>query len=143
MANENMNQQIKQINDLINIDRIERRVFLSVHALITDRIFNKGKDSQNRNIGRYSNGYVKRRLKNNWGASKKVILQFTGQMKNDFSLIRKGDQYGSGFKNIKNGDKSRWVESTYEKEIFSPTRKEIKEANTLYASELNKYLRRG
>lgn len=141
MANDNMNVFIKQLNELINTDKVERRVFSSVHASISDRIF-KGKDEKNRTIGTYSDSYVKRRIKNNWGPSRKVILQFSGQMKNDFSLIKDNEGFGSGFKNTKNGEKSKWVEETYKKEIFSATNEEERKANDLYASELNKFIRR-
>lgn len=136
-----MNIFINQLNELINTDKVERRVFLSVHAAISDRVFTKGKAANGSDIGQYSDGYVKRRVKNNWGSSRKVILQFSGQMKNDFSIIREGGEYGSGFKNNKNGDKSRWVEETYKKEIFSPTKQEEQLANELYGSELKRVLR--
>lgn len=129
-----MNKFIDDLNKLIKTDQLERSVALSVHASITDRIFNKGKSASNTNIGNYSSGYIKARVKRNWGSSRKVILQLTGQMKNDFSVIKEGDDYGSGFKNVKNGQKSRWVEETYKKSIFSPTKKEEKLANKLYAA---------
>lgn len=130
---------IKQINELINSDKVERSVFSSVHAKITDRIFNEGK-SESGQIGTYSTEYIKRRVKNNWGSSRKVILQFTGQMKNDFSLIKDGNDWGSGFKNRKNGDKSRWVEETYDKDIFTATREEQKLAEKLYATECKRII---
>ena len=139
----NMDQFINNINDIIKTDKLERSVFGSVHANILDRIFSKGLDAKNTSIGRYSKGYLKTRIKNNWTASKKVILQFSGQMKNDFSLIKQGRQWGSGFKNSKNGNKSIWVEDTYDKAIFAPTKKEIKLANELYANEAIRLLRRG
>lgn len=130
---------IRQINQLIKSNKVERSVFSSVHARITDRIFNDGR-AENSQIGTYSNEYIKRRVKNNWGSSRKVILQFTGQMKNDFSLIKDGNDWGSGFKNDKNGDKSRWVEDTYDKDIFTANREEQKLAEKLYATELKRFI---
>ncbi len=134
----NMNLFIKQLNTLIQTDKVDRKVLLSVHARVTDRIFGEGKAADTSQIGNYSKGYLKQRQKNKWGGSSKVILQYTGQMKNDFSLIRSGNDLGSGFKNKKNGDKSRWVEGTYDKTIFDLTQSESELIDTLYANELNK-----
>lgn len=136
-----MNIFIAQLNELINTDKVERKVFSSVHARISDRIFGKGKDANDTDIGQYSAGYMKTRIKKNWGPSRKVILQLSGQMKNDFSLIV-SPELGSGFKNDKNGDKSRWVEETYDTDIFSPTTDEEKLAQNLYAGELDKLTKR-
>lgn len=129
---------IKQINELIKTDKVERAVFSSVTANISDRIFGKGNDASGTAIGQYSDGYVKRRIKNNWGGSRKVILQFSGQMKNDFGLVRDGNNFGGGFKNNKNGDKSRWVEETYDKKIFTASKDEIELAENLYGTELKR-----
>lgn len=136
-----MDIYIKQINELINTDKVERSVFSSVTANISDRIFGKGQAENGSQIGQYSPGYTKRRIKSKWGGSRKVILQFTGQMKNDFGLIRDGNDYGAGFKNNKNGDKSRWVEDTYNKNIFTASKSEIKLAEKLYGAESKRMLR--
>lgn len=140
VAVDNMDIFIKQLNELITTDKVERKVFSSVHASISNRIFGGGKDERGSNIGTYSSAYIKTRIKKNWGSSRKVILQLTGQMKNDFSLIRDGSDLASGFKNDKNGQKSRWVEETYNKEIFTASKQEEDLANELYAGELDKLI---
>lgn len=131
---------IKQLNELIKTDKVDRAVFSSVTASISDRIFGKGEDSKGNQIGQYSAGYLKRRVKNNWGGSRKVILQFSGQMKNDFGLIKGDFGYGAGFKNKKNGDKSRWVEETYDKDIFTASKQEENLIEKLHGAELKRVL---
>lgn len=101
-----------------------RPIFLTVHQQVTKRIFDDGKDANNTEIGQYSPEYVKRRIKKGLGSSRKVILEFTGQMRNDFVLIEDEGKAGSGFLNSVNADKSRWVEDTYEKSIFDLTQDE-------------------
>ena len=91
---------------------------------MTKRIFDDGKDASGAPIGEYSDEYLKRRAKKGLGTSKKVVLQFTGQMRNDFLLLQDGDNFGSGFTNQANADKSFFVEDTYNKKIFDLTKDE-------------------
>ena len=130
------------LDEILN-GNIERRVFLTLHQQITKRIFDDGKDSNNQKIGSYSKGYIERRKKKGLGGSKKVNLQFTGQMKNDFLLIEQNGKFGSGFTNSRNADKSEWVESTYNKDIFSPTTQEEKLAQELFEDEINRIIGQG
>ncbi len=137
----NMNVFINSLNELINTDKTDRKVLSSVHSRVLDRVFGDGQDANNAPIGSYSDGYIKQRQKNKWGSSRKVILQYTGQMKNDFSLVKEGGDWGSGFKNKKNGEKSRWVEETYDKTIFDLTKNEEELIDMLYAVELKQLSR--
>ena len=111
------------ISDLLNPEFL-KPVLLTVHQQMTRRIFDEGKDANNSQIGEYSDAYVKQRQKKGLGSSKKVILEFTGQMRNDFLLIQDGSNFGSGFTNENNGNKSEWVEDTYDKTIFDLTDQE-------------------
>ena len=97
---------------------------LTVHQQMTKRIFDDGQDANGLQIGEYSPEYIKRRAQSGLGTSSKVILQFTGQMRNDFLLLQDGDNFASGFTNQFNGDKSFWTEDTYDKKIFDLTEKE-------------------
>jgi hypothetical protein len=132
----------KELEGLKKILRgdLDRAVFLTAHQLITRRIFDQGKDSKDRAIGEYSEPYVKRRAKAGRGSSKKVILEWTGQMRNDFHLIEQGGKFGSGFLNDFNADKSEWVESTYKKDIFEASKKEEKDIEIIYQKEVNRIL---
>lgn len=131
---------IKKLDILAKTDKIERRVFQTMLGVTSERIFSKGLDANNSEIGKYSKGYIKTRAKNNLGTSSKVILQFKGTMVNDFSLIVDGNTYGLGFKNTLNADKSRWVEDTYDKEIFKHTQEEEQLVNDLFVQEVKKVL---
>ena len=113
--------KIKQLQDPKNINPI----LLTVHQQVKRRIHDQGKAANNSQIGTYSLGYLKTRQKKGLGGNKKVILEFTGQMRRDFVPIKQG-QYivGSGFNNLENVKKSRWVERTYKKIIYALTRRE-------------------
>ena len=111
---------IPSIDELLNPD-FYRDVLLTVHQQSIVRIFDKGQDANGKEIGEYSDAYVKTRERRGLGNNKKVILQFTGQMRNDYQLINQSGQWGSGFLNQANADKSFWVEQTYEKSIFDLT----------------------
>jgi hypothetical protein len=96
----------------------------AVHEKVKSRIFDDGLAADGSQIGQYSEGYLAQRRKKGLGGSSKVIFQFTGAMKKDFVLLNQGGDYGSGFNNQENGDKSFWVESTYDKEVFQLTNEE-------------------
>lgn len=103
-----------------------RPILLTVHQQMTKRIFDEGKDDKNALIGEYTESYIRTRERRGLGSDPKVILQFTGQMRNDFLLISDRNQFGSGFTNQANADKSFWVEETYDKTIFNLTDQEEK-----------------
>ena len=111
-------------------------IALTVHQQMVKRIFDDGKDASGAEIGEYTTGYVRTRERAGLGSSDKVILQFTGQMRNDFSVIENNGTLGHGFKNTANFDKSEWVEETYDKEIFKFTEEEER----LFTDLLNKKL---
>ena len=69
-----------------------------------------------------------------------MVLEFTGQMRNGFQIIEQEGKLGSGFPNAKNIDKSFWVESTYNKEIFSASKDEQQLFQELLDSEINNLL---
>ncbi len=100
-------------------------ILLTTHQQVKKRIFTDGKDAKNANIGLYTLAYLKRRMKKGFNSSRKVILEFTGQMRRDFVPIKQRRKIiGSGFLNQHNHDKSDWVENTYGKKIFDLTTKE-------------------
>lgn len=129
---------ITQINRYIQSDVIDRRVLSAVHSAVTIRAFKDGKYADGRSLGDYSPEYQKVRAKKGINQTKKVNLQFTGQMLKDFKLIVLGnDEYGSGFNNVENMNKSEWVEDLYRGSIFDLGEKEIQLLETLYEKELS------
>ena len=131
---------LKKIDQLRRLDQTKRAVGFSMLAVTADRIFEKGKDGNNSDIGTYSAAYIKQRKRKNWTSSTKVILQATRQMVNDWSLIVDGNSWGLGFKNSTNFEKANYVESTYKKEIFAHTDQEVNQFTTLFQNEVNRIL---
>ena len=132
---------LKKMTVLEKTNRMERSVAVGMLTPTADRIFNHGLAANNSPIGKYSLGYLKRRVKEDYSATRDVILQFSRQMVNDFSAITGGKQIGLGFKNQVNADKSFWVEGTYKKKIFKSTAKEVKQAGALAQKFVNRLLR--
>ena len=110
---------VKQWKRLSVIDKVNQRALSSIHVIIEDRIFEEGKDSNLKLLGRYSDGYMRTRKKGVLYISKgkkrkitypsgtKIILQATSEMNNDFKfLVLPGNKYGSGFSFDKNYKKS-------------------------------------
>lgn len=120
-----------------------KRVLLSVHNDIEKRIFVSGHDAKGSRIGVYSEAYQKTRRREGYPPSRKVILQATNQMVNDWTLVNLGDHFGSGFNNSLNFDKSLWVEDTYDYQkdgIFGMTKKEEASISVKMEKELSKLL---
>lgn len=128
------------MNVLAKTNVIERTVASSMLATTADRIFGQGKDASNTQIGTYSLGYQKTRIRKGYPNSTNVILQATTQMANDWSVIQSGQGLGLGFKNQTNADKSGWVEETYSKNIFAHTDQEKKVINALVQKTVSKII---
>lgn len=120
---------IRDLNDRNIEDKINREAIGTTHAGIVERIFQQGRDSSESNLGTYPEGYLEFRRRVHNRTNRKINLQLTGQMKNDFTPLKiLGDnRYGSGFSNAANAEKSRSVERTYRTSIFELSSKEEKE----------------
>ena len=153
MAAQDLNNFIKKTKALNLRDKVIRRSLQTVHVMTDQRIFRQGRDAFNKSLGRYSEGYMKTRKagilyvkkgvkkKITYPSGTKVILQATSQMVNDYKLlVLPGGNYGSGFSNTKNFDKSFWVEDTYDKPIFQLTDKEDKQLEIILEKEMSKFL---
>ena len=126
----------KQLNDFVT-----QRSLQTIHTQIDQRIFRDGIDANGQLIGTYSQEYQKTRRRKHYPISRKVILQATSQMVNDFKfLVLQGNKYGSGFSNIINFKKSELVENTYGKRIFELTNSEDKKLSVILEKEMSKYL---
>lgn len=116
----------------------EKRVLEKLHGIVKDRIFKEGKDSKNVSLGTYSKGYTERRRKAGVTPIKKVVLRFTGQLRDGFVLIETPKGYESSFLDIQAALKSGWVTSTYKKEIFALTKSEEQILEDMISIELGK-----
>jgi hypothetical protein len=54
-----------------------------------------------------------------------VILRNTDQMVSDYGIRQAGNEFGLGFQNTENYDKSVWLQNKYDKQIFDHTEKEL------------------
>jgi hypothetical protein len=135
-------REIAKLNSLILSDRIDRKVLSAVQTALDIRIFSQGKYANGRELGIYSPEYQKTRAKKGINQTRKVNLQFTGQMRKDFKLrVIGNNQYGSGFDNPANFEKSVNVEDLYRGKIFELSKEEEKLIETLYAQELERNFR--
>lgn len=100
-----------QLQDGPTVDKMVRTAAFDVIPKIKKRIHVDGLNSDEQQIGTYSNSYIKYRQKNKRGGSSKVIFSLTRQMENDFGIVSgKGNSYGLGFKNELNANKAKWLQ---------------------------------
>lgn len=131
---------IDELNELMNSDKVIMSVLNTVLAEQKVRIFDDGLDANDSQIGTYSTKPISISKKNQarntrstyfQGGYKeykaaagfdnsKVNLVNTGQMRDDYSVIKIDDNtYGLGFKNDLNSDKADGNEKHFRKEIFA------------------------
>jgi len=111
-----LKSSLEKLNDT---DTLLRTISSAMLARTKRRIHQSGLNSQGNPIGTYSDSYLKQRRKRGLGSNTKVILFFTGQMQNDYKIIRQDEKnYGLGFSNkfnflkadvAENGSKSTTV----------------------------------
>lgn len=139
-----LNELIRRLKVANVHSKVTQRVLQSVHTDTDRRIFRDGIDANSKLIGVYSKSYQKTRRREGYPISRKVILQATSLMVNDYKfLVLQDGNYGSGFSNTKNFDKSEWVEGTYDYKkdgIFGLTQSEDKSIDIRMEKELTKFL---
>jgi len=153
--------EIRNLNALLASDKGMRVALTSVLALQKRRIFQNGQSADDSKIGTYGTkpasiskkqqaqntghtyfkgGYAeyKTEIGKNPGF---VILRNTDQMMMDYGMFVLGNnQWGLGFSNDKNFDKSQWMEDKYKKEIFDTTAQEDQVLETILNDTLERYL---
>ena len=145
MANE-LTGLINRIEASIRSDRNMRITLSSVLAVHKPRIFEQGQDATGGKIGTYGTNPISISKKNqarNTGrtyfkggyAEYKsavgknpgfVILRNTDQMYADYGIVGSNGDYGFGFQNTVNYNKSQWMEEKYKKDIFDLSSNEEK-----------------
>jgi hypothetical protein len=136
---------MNKIERVVKSDKTNRTALTTVLAVHKKRIFNDGKDADGSQIGTYSTNTISIAKKNQarntdqtyfkggYSEYKSAIgknpgfvnLRNTDQMMMDYGLIVSGDDYGLGFQNEENYNKSQWMEEKYKKPIFEPSNEEI------------------
>jgi hypothetical protein len=133
---------MKKLGIIADKEYLLRPVAFDVITLMTERIHEDGKASDETQIGEYSNSYLKQRQnKYKRTADKKIIVSLTRQLENDWSVIATEKGYGIGFLNPLNFQKATWVEQNKGKTIFKLSEKEKEHVatrlNELIADALN------
>lgn len=159
MAVKGYDALITQVNKMMQTERIMVATLSTVLAEHKRRIFQGGKAASGARIGSYSikptsiskknqsrntgrtyfpGGYRQYKSLTGKGAST-VNLRNTDQMMMDYGLHVLGrNEYGFGFDNKFNFDKSNWNEDHFDKEIFAESDAEGKTFERVFEYELNR-----
>jgi hypothetical protein len=151
---------LKQVTDLPKFNRAVKIGIQTVLATQKKRIFVDGegvdgkigvygtnpisisKSKQARNTGKsyFKGGYAE--YKSDIGKNPGYVnLNNTGQMFQDYAFFDLGsNQYGIGFNNNVNFDKSKWMEEKYQKDIFNQSAKEGNILDSVISFEIGKDL---
>lgn len=120
-------------------DLVLRKAAVDLAANMKERIHTEGRKTDESQIGKYSNSYLKIREAKNRGQSKKVILSLTRQMENDFSIVAGSGAtgYALGFKNEDNAKKAGYAEERYG-DIYTASKTEIASLRKVVEFEIAK-----
>lgn len=136
---------INKLNAAIKNEQFQRVAATTVLVPYKKRIFSEGKDAQGQKIGAYGTKPISISKKNQARQTGKtyfaggyaeyknaigknpgfVNLRNTDQMMMDLGLIKNGANFAFGFQNDLNGDKSKWMDEKYQKDIFNVSQAEI------------------
>lgn len=151
---------VNKINNAIRSEMVMRTAISTVLAVHKPRIFEKGLDGSGAKIGTYGTNPIsiskknqarqtgKTYFKGGYAEYKKDIgknpgyvnLRNTDQMMMDYGIVQNGNQFGLGFQNKMNYDKSIWMQDKYDKQIFDHTQQEINILTTVLTDEIQKSL---
>jgi hypothetical protein len=149
---------VEKVNKAIRSDKSKRTALITTLAINKQRIFVNGLDANGSKIGSYGTNPIsiskskqarqtgKTYFKGGYSEYKSVIgknpgyvnLTNTGQMFADYGLIVNSETYGFGFQNQENVNKSDWMQSKYNKDIFELSDRELDVFVDVYLEELNK-----
>lgn len=153
--------EIKSLNALLASDKGMRIALSSVLALQKRRIFQAGQAADGSKIGTYGTNpesISKKQQAQNTGKTYfkggyseyksligknpgYVILRNTDQMMMDYNMFVLGNnQWGLGFANDTNFDKSQWMEDKYKKDIFNDSAEEDLALETILNDTIDRYL---
>lgn len=151
---------VNKINATIRDERLKRVALTTVLAIQKPRIFEKGLDSTGATIGKYSTNPIsiskknqarntgKTYFKGGYAEYKSAIgknqgfvnLRNTDQMMMDYGVVANGVDFGLGFQNSLNSDKSGWMTEKYRKDIFALSDREIEVFANVIVDQLNRAL---
>lgn len=150
---------IQRINKAVKSEKAMRTALTSVLAIHKPRIFQTGQDANKSKIGRYSTtpisiskknqarntgktyfkgGYAE--YKDAIGKGGDVNFRNTDQMQMDYGIIQNGSEFGFGFQNADNFNKSQWLQDKYDKDVFDLTDQELDILGDVHKAEVEKLL---
>jgi len=125
----------------VQADSLLREISVSMLGVIQKRIHTDGKKADGSNIGTYSDGYLKQRIKNKNLSDPKVVLFYTGQMQNDWKVVPLSDtEYGLGYDNPINVAKADAAENGTESASVKAHSRKLKSGKTV---DVKSYTRSG
>lgn len=150
---------IQRINKAVKSEKAMRTALTSVLAVHKQRIFQTGQDANKSKIGKYSTtpisiskknqarntgktyfkgGYAE--YKDAIGKGGDVNFRNTDQMQMDYGIIQNGNEFGFGFQNTENFNKSQWLQDKYDKDVFDLTEQELDILGDVHKAEVEKLL---
>lgn len=159
MAAELTGIQRKLLN-IINSGVAMRIAVTSTFAIHKPRIFERGQSTKDGKIGSYGTKPIsisksrqarqtgKTFFKGGYAEYKSAIgknpgfvnLNNTGQLMADYGIFKHGKNFGYGFQNKLNFNKSEWMEEKYQKEIWDVNDNELKTFSNVLVYETNRRL---
>ena len=129
----------KFVNIIDPTSTIYRQLAVELIPIIQKRIHVQGLAADGKEIGIYTNSYLKVRMSNstskkrsasrknyNRSSDPKVIISLTRQLENDYAVIGTVRGWGIGFNNQLNANKARWNNKRYGgRTIYDLTKDEI------------------
>lgn len=150
---------IDRVNKAVKSEKAMRIALTSVLAIHKPRIFQSGQDSNKSKIGTYSTNPISISKKNQArntgktyfkggykeykdaiGKGGDVNFRNTDQMSMDYGIIQNGTEFGFGFQNEQNYNKSQWLQDKYEKDVFDLTEQELDLLGDVHKAEVEKLL---
>lgn len=158
MAKE-IQELIQRINRAVRSEKAMRVALTSVLSVQKSRIFQSGQDASKSKIGKYSTKPISISKKNQArntgktyfkggyaeykaaiGKGGDVNFRNTDQMQMDYGIIQNGNQFGFGFQNVENYNKSQWLQDKYDKDVFDLTEQELNILGDVLKIEIEKIL---
>jgi hypothetical protein len=142
----------------IGDEKAKRIALTTVLAVHKPRIFNKGEDGNNSKIGSYKTNPIsiskknqarntgKTYFKGGYAEYKKDIgknpgfvnLRNKDQMMIDYGIVFNGSEFGFGFQNQENANKSGWMTDKYDKDIFVLSDQEVEILANVILAQIKK-----
>ncbi len=129
---------VKGLASLTDTGKLLREISSGMLAETRTRIHNYGERATGAPIGQYSDNYLKLRIDSGKGSDRSVIFSLTGQMENNYKVIAISDtEYGLGFDNATDGQKSVWLAERFGNDIWALSESELEQVDATIQEFVN------